>query len=123
APAEGYASALVRGVNAERAAAGLGALAPSGCAQAAAQSWAEHLASTGTFQHQDVGAVLSRCSARAAGENIARGYDGPDATVAAWMASPGHRANILDPGYTHIGSAAVTGGDGRTYAVHVFLTL
>lgn len=40
------------------------------------------------------------------GENLALGnFDGDDALVAAWMASPGHRANILNTRYHEIGIA------------------
>ncbi|MDQ0341033.1 putative YkwD family protein [Caldalkalibacillus uzonensis] len=38
-----------------------------------------------------------------AGENIAQGQPTPEQVVQAWMNSPGHRANILNEGYTHIG--------------------
>ncbi len=38
------------------------------------------------------------------GENLAYGnFADPQAIVDAWMDSPGHRANILHTGYTHIG--------------------
>ncbi|WP_235595938.1 CAP domain-containing protein [Mastigocoleus testarum] len=37
------------------------------------------------------------------GENIAAGYSTPEAVVAAWMNSPGHRRNILNPYYEEIG--------------------
>ena len=42
-------------------------------------------------------------SYRSAGENIARGQKTPSEVVNAWMNSSGHRANILNPSYTHIG--------------------
>src|SRR5699024_7492970 len=38
-----------------------------------------------------------------AGENIAMGQQTPDEVVKAWMNSPGHRANILNEQFTHIG--------------------
>jgi uncharacterized protein YkwD len=38
-----------------------------------------------------------------AGENIAAGYPSPESVVAGWMNSSGHRANILDCGFIHIG--------------------
>ncbi|MHC4932907.1 MAG: CAP domain-containing protein, partial [Planctomycetota bacterium] len=38
-----------------------------------------------------------------AGENIAKGMGTPGIIVAGWMASPSHRANILNPNYTHTG--------------------
>lgn len=37
------------------------------------------------------------------GENIAAGYTTPASVVEAWMDSTGHRANILNPGFTEIG--------------------
>ncbi len=40
---------------------------------------------------------------RSAGENIARGQTTPQKVVDAWMNSSGHRANILNSSYTHIG--------------------
>lgn len=49
-------------------------------------------------------------SYRSAGENIARGQKTPAAVVDAWMNSPGHRKNILNPSYTHIGVGYVADG-------------
>lgn len=44
------------------------------------------------------------------GENLALGnFDSDKALVDAWMASPGHRANILNPKYTEIGVAVGQG--------------
>lgn len=42
-------------------------------------------------------------SYQSAGENIARGQSTPEEVVRAWMNSEGHRANILNGNYTHIG--------------------
>jgi len=39
----------------------------------------------------------------AAGENIAYGQQTPAVVMTDWMNSPGHRANILSPNYTHLG--------------------
>jgi uncharacterized protein YkwD len=47
--------------------------------------------------------ILSACHATVAAENLGRGNLGPDVMVAAWMASPAHRANILDGRLTRIG--------------------
>lgn len=49
-----------------------------------------------------------------AGENLAKNYPTADATVAAWMNSETHRANILNNRYQDIGFAVVDGMlDGR----------
>lgn len=55
---------------------------------------------------------------RSAGENIARGQATPQAVVNAWMNSSGHRANILNPSFTHIGVGYVA--DGR-YWTQMFI--
>ncbi|MFB5086841.1 CAP domain-containing protein [Psychrobacillus sp. PGGUH221] len=38
-----------------------------------------------------------------AGENIAMGQPSAEEVVDAWMKSPGHRENIMNPSFTHIG--------------------
>lgn len=48
---------------------------------------------------------------RSAGENIARGQRTPQAVVNAWMNSSGHRANILNASFTHIGVGYVADGN------------
>ena len=42
-------------------------------------------------------------SYRTAGENIAQGQRTPQEVVNAWMNSAGHRKNILNGNFTHIG--------------------
>jgi uncharacterized YkwD family protein len=54
-------------------------------------------------------------SYRTAGENIAAGYSTAQAVVNGWMNSQGHRRNILNPAFTHIGVGYVTGGSYGTY--------
>ena len=44
-----------------------------------------------------------------AGENLARDFSDSDQVVQAWLNSPSHRANLLNPQYTEIGLAVVTG--------------
>ena len=47
---------------------------------------------------------------KSAGENIAMGQSTPEQVVKAWMNSSGHRANILNKNYTHIGVGYVKDG-------------
>jgi uncharacterized protein YkwD len=44
-----------------------------------------------------------------AGENLATGFDSVQLLVAAWMESPGHRANILSPAFRDCGVAIIDG--------------
>lgn|GEM_PF-3394232 len=47
---------------------------------------------------------------KSAGENIAKGQKTPKEVVNAWMNSEGHRANILNGSFTHIGVGYVSNG-------------
>jgi uncharacterized protein YkwD len=44
---------------------------------------------------------------RASGENVASGQRDADAVVTAWLESPGHCANIMEPNFTEMGVAFV----------------
>jgi uncharacterized protein YkwD len=98
-------------VNRERAANGESVLQPNAQLQQAAQSHSESMVQDDYFEHTspDGDTPLSRMRAAGyiyssqvgyeVGENIGWGtlwLATPNAIVAAWMASPGHRANILD---------------------------
>lgn len=45
-----------------------------------------------------------------AGENIASGQVSAEDVMNSWMNSPGHKKNILDPNFTHIGVGYFRGG-------------
>ncbi|MFA5135432.1 MAG: CAP domain-containing protein [Patescibacteria group bacterium] len=51
-----------------------------------------------------------------AGENLALDYDDPAEVVAAWLESPTHRDNVLNPNFSHLGLATST-VDGKTAIV------
>lgn len=121
---DAYEARIVQLVNAERAAAGLGRLTVSTCADRFAEDWSATMARTSAFAHRPaLGTVLTACRASAVGENIAFGAVSADEMMAMWMRSPGHRANILSSRFTHLGVAAVTTAAGRTYGTQNFLRL
>jgi uncharacterized protein YkwD len=75
-----------------------------------AQRWTDAMVSGEQFSHGP--AFMDRISAVGfdwtdAGENIATGFMTPRSVVKAWMASPGHCANILDPLYREVGTGVV----------------
>ena len=80
------------------------------------------MARTGNFAHQSLSPIMKACSARAAGENIAWGNVSADQMMVMWMNSPGHRANILNPSFTHVGIGATKASSGRWYGVQDFVT-
>lgn len=54
------------------------------------------------------------------GENLAAGHKTAKDAVNAWLDSPGHRANLLDPAFTETGIAVKIGGDYGWYWVQEF---
>lgn len=110
-------------VNVERRARGLKPLAASSCATTVGRTWSVTMARTGKFVHQALAPILSTCRARGVGENLAYGNISADAMMRMWMNSPGHRANILNPRYTHLGTGAARTSSGRWYGTQQFLTL
>ncbi|GAA1476380.1 hypothetical protein GCM10009623_08260 [Nocardioides aestuarii] len=90
------------------------------CVQKWARRQAQKMADKNEMFHQDLGRVMNRCHLDSVGENVAAGYPTGRAAVKAWMKSPGHRANILRPGYRLLGMAVRTSGSGTKYACQVF---
>jgi uncharacterized protein YkwD len=109
-------------VNQARADNGTATLYTDNILQARAQAWAEHLAAIGGLEHTpDLGAGLS-FHWRVLGENV--GYGADVANVCdAFLNSPSHRANVLDPRFTLIGVGVAVDGQGRTFVVQQFAAL
>jgi hypothetical protein len=108
--------------NAQRTKAGLRPLMSDAALDRAAQAWAQHMASSCTFAHSTSAWRSARTTSSgwsATGENIAAGYTATN-VVKAWMASSGHRANILNARYTGVGIGHAKGTCYSTYWVQVF---
>ncbi len=119
--APGKATALLDLMNAARTEAGLSALARDAALDEVALTRARNLVANGYFDHYapDGESAFSELAARGiryrlAGENLARNnyVDGKtvEAAFEALMASPGHRANILEERFAAVGVAAVQSG-------------
>jgi uncharacterized protein YkwD len=107
-------------VNAERARVGCAPLSMDMKLVAAAQGHSTDMAINNFFAH--IGSGGSSVSERAnaagyswgrLGENIAAGQSTPEMVTAGWMASEGHRDNILDCRYVHTGIGFVYQADDR----------
>jgi uncharacterized protein YkwD len=104
-------SAVVCLINQERSAHHLPPLHASPLLNRSAQGWTHAMVSSDQFTH---GAnFASRISAvgyvwRSAGENIATGFATPRSVVHAWMGSPGHCENILNPTFRNVGTGVST---------------
>jgi uncharacterized protein YkwD len=108
--------------NEERVKVGLAPLTLNPQLNDAAQSYSQVLANGSCFEHTcgpvpdfvDRAGQAGYTDFSALGENIAAGYPSPEAVVAGWMASPGHRANILSPAFSETGIGLVSNGS-KTY--------
>lgn len=118
-----YSDRVLALTNAERTGRGLAPLSFSPCADGYADSWATSLSQLGSLAHQPLAPILSACGASRVGENVAYGTVTPEQLVAMWMASDGHRRNLLNAAYTHVGIGAVATATGRVYGVQVFVAL
>ena len=119
-PATDYANAAFRATNERRVNHDLVKLSRGDCLQTYARRQAIRMANQQRMFHQDLGPVLRNCGMSMVGENVAYGYPSGRATVTAWMNSPGHRANILEPRHRRMGLAARKGDNGRWYVAQVF---
>ena len=123
APTAAHASGagtLAADVNAARASAGLRTLTSDGSLSAVAQSWANHMAQTDTLAHNPSTPSQIRSGWSAWGENVGFTTIGSASTLhQAFMASAGHRANILNRSFTSLGVGWAT-KNGHTYVAEVF---
>lgn len=82
----------------------------------AARNYFSHTSQDGTTFDQRITAAGYLFSA--AGENIAAGQANVDAVMTAWATSPGHCANLMNPGFTEVGLSCVPGTSGATYRTY-----
>jgi len=105
---------LLREMNRVRAQHGLGRLRFDARLERAARSHSREMITGNVFQHGAFGARMARFSVQGsvAGENLAwgTGYRSTSkAIVAAWLASPEHRANLLRPSFRRVGVGTLVG--------------
>jgi uncharacterized protein YkwD len=117
------ANAVIKLVNQHRASLGLHTLAVSPALTRSAVWKARHMATYRYMGHDDPAPPVARSVAERIaacgyssswGENIAEGYPTASSVVAAWLASPGHKANIENPSYRVTGSGAAIASGGIT---------
>ncbi|SNT01768.1 Uncharacterized conserved protein YkwD, contains CAP (CSP/antigen 5/PR1) domain [Micrococcales bacterium KH10] len=101
--ANSFEAEVLRLTNIERTNEGLNPLTWSNELGGYSRYWSEYMAATGYWGHGPNPWNSYPPGWRGAAENIATGQRSAASVVAAWMNSEGHRANILQPSYTHLG--------------------
>lgn len=123
APDPAVLRSLLDSINAERRTAGQAPLAIDTCLSGVAGRWAATMARdslAGSAHNPTLDADMRACAARGWGENVGRTMTtNPDPTsmMRTWMASTGHRNNILNATFTHIGIGVERGSNGSWYYV------
>ena len=120
---------ILQQVNAERAKAGLGPLQIDYRLVQTARAKSQDMIDNRYFDHQSpvLGSPFDQMkragiSYHFAGENIAEMATAAQA-MEGWMNSPGHRANILNPNFTHIGIGVIKGGPAGEMLTQQFIGL
>jgi uncharacterized protein YkwD len=107
--ARGRVADLIARTNAVRQEAGCAPLKADERLRSVAQQHASDMSRRGYLEHEDAGGESSDERIRSAGytsvtgENLAHGYATAAEVMAVWMRSAGHRRNIEDCAFTHIG--------------------
>ncbi len=109
-------------VNAERVDRGLRPLTASTAALAESLRWSDVQASAQRMYHRSDLFRGLPSSATYVGENVAMGYRTAAAVMEGWMNSSGHRANILNGRFTHIGIGVAADSDGTLYYTQIFFS-
>jgi uncharacterized protein YkwD len=108
--------------NQARAGAGIAPVTENAQADAAAGNHSADQAAHATMSH--TGTNGSTCGQRLSaagvtwrtwGENVAAGQRSADEVVVAWLNSPGHRTNMLNPAFRGIGIGVAPSADGTLY--------
>lgn len=121
---------VIEATNQERAKLSLPALQPSSILAQAATEKAAHMFEHDYWAHISPEGVTPwyfmhkfNYSYSVAGENLARDFSDTQSMTQAWMESPTHRENIVNPKYSEIGIAVVNGklqGVDTTLVVQMF---
>jgi uncharacterized protein YkwD len=123
-PGSGATGDVVSAVNQDRAMAGLPPLAWDNTLYGLATNHANEIAASQTLWHSDLASWLTvpwMSAWRSLGENLISGSNLTGWSAEdIWMASPAHRANILNPSFNSIGVGVKVDAAGRAWIVALF---
>jgi uncharacterized protein YkwD len=118
----GTEAQFVSRINSLRASKGLSQLQVSGELVGVARRWTDRMVADGAISHNpNLGSQVSGNWTKL-GENVGVGYD-VDGLMKAFINSPSHYRNLVDPEWTHVGVGVSYGSDGRMYTTHNFMAL
>jgi uncharacterized protein YkwD len=118
----GFLDTLHTLINSARSSNGLSSLSLLPTLQKSAQVHSNKMSARGVLSHDGwiEGIRAAGFASPIIGQNVANGFPTPEAVVNAWLASPGHRANILSRNYTFSGFGCTTDARGFTWWTNDF---
>ncbi|HUP84754.1 MAG TPA: CAP domain-containing protein [Acidimicrobiales bacterium] len=113
---------FVADINALRASKGLGELRVHPELVRVARGWAAQMAKVDQISHNPNLANAVNADWQKLGENVGVGMS-VSKLHQAFVDSPAHYRNLVDPAFTHIGVGVVIGRDGAIFTTHQFMQL
>jgi len=120
ASSAGDESCFLSAINAARSAAGAAPLAIQGDLLRISRVWSQTMATAAQLYHDPNLTKLAPSNWQALGENVGTGPT-CDSLAQAFMNSPEHRRNILDPAFTTVGVGVVDSADGTVWVTEDFM--
>lgn len=116
---------LIDATNRYRAQHGLPAVRPMSELNTIAQDWANTMASEDRMYHNPHYFEQYPAGKRSGAENVimSNPASSADRMVQRWHNSPGHRKNMQNPNFTHIGVGIAVNSKGSQYAVQNFASI
>jgi hypothetical protein len=109
-------------INSLRASKGLSQLQVSGQLAGVATNWTNRMVQAGQISHNpNLGSQVEGDWTKL-GENVGVGYD-VDGLMQAFINSPAHYRNLVDPDWNYVGVGVVIAADGRMYTTHNFMAM
>ena len=116
----GTEAQFVSRINSLRASKGLRQLQVTSELTGVARRWTDRMVANGGISHNpNLGSQVSGNWTKL-GENVGVGYD-VDGLMQAFINSPSHYRNLVDPDWTHVGVGVTYASDGRIYTTHNFM--
>jgi len=112
---------FVQRINALRAEQGLDALEVHSNLVAKARDWSSTMADAGEIWHSDLADGIT-ANWKRLGENVGMGGS-VEALHDAFVASPSHYENLVDPGFRHVGIGVTVDSEGTIFVAEEFMEL
>ena len=118
----GAEAQFVSKINGLRESLGLAPLAVYGGLRSVARNWTDEMVANGGISHNPSLAGQVSGNWTKLGENVGVGGD-VNSLMNAFVNSPAHYKNIVDPAYNYIGVGVSYGDDGRMFTTHDFMAM